>query len=213
MPLPNLPVPKFPNVPALPGVPPLLRNLATTALAPITVLTGDALGLGGPFTGPDWGIFDDSGNAVIEADSCVAVEIMGEYRVADYPIEQGGFESYNKVTVPYDARVQLCRGGAETDRIAFLNQIRTAAKALDLYTVTTPEQTYVNANIVHFDFRRTARQGATLITADVWLREIRVATAAAFSSPATPSAALIHDDGNVAPVTPPVDTALPAGPT
>lgn len=150
---------------------------------------------------PQWGIFKD-GSAAIVGDNVMAVEYMAEYRISDFPVEGGKFESYNKVKVPYDARVTFTKGGTVADRTAFLNSIDTAIASLDLYTVVTPEVQYANANIVRYDYRRTSQNGVQLITAEVFVQEVRVAPEAQFSNTAQPAAADPVNNGAVQPQQP-----------
>lgn len=149
-----------------------------------------------------WGIYDSSGNAVVKADNILRMEWQGNYRIANYPIEDGGFESYNKVKVPYDARFSMTRGGTVTDRTEFLDALDKVLASLDLYVVTSPEKTYANANVVHVDYDRSALHGAGLITAEVWLQEVRVAPGPAFSNTKQPSGADQENVGTVQPQIP-----------
>src|SRR5579875_727912 len=106
MPLPNLSVPQYPDVPQAPGVPPVLRQVGQVANA-VTLLTADAsevLQALGVLPGPQWGIFDQTGQPVIVGDSVVGVDYRKEYRAADYPVEGGSFANYNKVELPFDIR-------------------------------------------------------------------------------------------------------------
>ena len=159
-----------------------------------SVLTGDASdlldGLDSPTGGdvPGWGIFLD-GQPAIVPDSIIGVDFKRDWHIADYPIEDGGFESYNKVRLPYDSRITMVKGGTSADRNAFLAQLEAAAKSLNLYTVMTPEVQYENANIVHFDYTRRSTNGATLLTVSVWLQEVRVEASTTFTNTASPSAA------------------------
>lgn len=132
------------------------------------------------FGPPLWGIYDQDGNPIIsvdsasdvEADSVAAFEYARDYRISNYPQEQGAFESYNKVQVPFRAIVSFFVGAA---RFNFLANIEQAVASLDLYAVFTPEWSYPNANLTHYSYSRDVRQGATLLRIDVWLEEVRIA--------------------------------------
>lgn len=206
------------------GIPSLLSGVAQAANA-ITLLASDAAGVLGMFQAPQWGIFDQFGNPVLVANSVAAVDYRREYRISDYPVEQGGFASYDKVQMPFDARVtfvvtgslslisSILSGGAigslitgtdsaQANRAAFLAAMETAAASLNLYSLITPEITYQSANIVHCDYRREARNGTTMIRVDVWLVEVRVAPAAQMSNTQAPSGASPVNGGTVQTVTP-----------
>lgn len=207
MPLAPVATPRYAAVPDAPGVPPMVRLIR--ALDVIAVIASDAAQLVRAFGPPQWGIFSNFGVPLLIGDSVMAVDYRREYRISDYPIEQGGFGSYNKVQEPYDIRVTIAVSGKSTltdfgtggflgaaisgvdvaalKRTQFLQDLERAAASLDLVQVLTPEATYSGLNIIHHDYRREARNGAALITVDIWLREVRIITTSAFTSSKTPS--------------------------
>jgi hypothetical protein len=134
------------------------------------LLTADSPGLTG-FGGPQWGIFDQYGNAILEADSVASLGYTRDYQISDYYQEQGAFESYNKVQVPYQAKVGFYISATRTD---FLNNVEAAVSSLQLVSVVMPEKSYPSANMMHYDFRREQRQGVTLILVTVWVEEVRI---------------------------------------
>lgn len=145
---------------------------------------------------PQWGIFLNN-KPVITPDSVRTFDYKKEYRLADYPMEQGAFQTYNKVTTPYDVRISMTKGGSDLERQVFLGTAGIIAASLDLYDVVTPEVTYVNANIARFDYRRTSTNGVKLVTVDFYLTEIRVTVPAAFSNTAQPSSQAAQNGGIV----------------
>lgn len=224
-------VPPYPNVPRAPGVPAVARPPFGGVVDAVVILTSDALGILSLFSGPQWGIFDAGGNPIAIPDSIVGFDYRREYRVSDFPLEQGGFASYDKVQMPYDARVSMTCGGAsqlqeligslpgfggpsvqQAARSDFLNDLEAAAASLALLTVVTPEVTYASANIVHMDYRRTRTNGVTLLTVDLWLVEVRVTATAKFSNTQAPAAADPQSGGTVqsapAPANPPAPPSV-----
>ncbi|CAG4888001.1 phage baseplate protein [Paraburkholderia saeva] len=204
--MPILPVPEFPDVPALPGVPALARSATAQVAAGINGLLIRA-GLGQFALGLSrsvWGIFDSGSLPIAIADSVRSLEYQGDSRISDYPQEQGAFESYNKVQLPYNVRVALTCGGDEQRRANFLSAIEQAKKSTELYSVVTPEIVYNNANIVGVGYRRETRNGATLITAELHIEEIRVSAVAAFANTdvQNPASADTVSQGQVQPGTP-----------
>lgn len=129
---------------------------------------------------PQWGIFL-SGKSVISADNVVGFEYKKDWTISDYPVEEGAFQSYDKVELPYDARVRFSCGGSLDTRTGFLKSVEDAAATLELYDVVTPTKTYQSANIVHLDYRQTASNGLGLMVVDVYLEEIRNTATATFS--------------------------------
>src|SRR5258708_40358358 len=124
----------LPNVPNLPGAPPLPRAPGLSAGgAAVTLLVADVLSaLSSALFGPQWGIFKD-GIAVVIADSVITVDYKQDWTIATFPVEQGGFESYDKVSNPFDVRVRVASGGFEVARQALLESIEAVANSLDLF--------------------------------------------------------------------------------
>lgn len=220
----------FPNVPSLIGVPPLARNAAVppTARAVLGMAEGFLWRIFQQET--QWGIFDESGQPVIDAGafsgtlgiiadiagvnggsiSTSSVEVTGEARVADFPVERGGFASYNKVQLPGTHTVQMVVGGDEQTRNEFLAWMEGAAASTDLYTVVTPEITYDSVTLERYNYVRSQSKGARIIIADLVLREIREIGAryskedksGMLGDVSTPDAAMPVDAGNVQPASP-----------
>jgi hypothetical protein len=207
MALPNILVPTYPDVPRAPGVPPVLRQVGSIENN-IVLLAADAVAIVRMFAGPQWGIFTKAGAPLIIGDSVIAVDFRKEYRILDFPIEQGSFASYNKVETPFDIRITFASSGQQTllasilsggalgslitgtdpvaaNRKAFLDTMAKATASLDLVDVHTPEASYTGCNITHYDYRREARKGATMILVDVWLQEVRVSAKAAAKNAGT----------------------------
>lgn len=182
-----------PDVPAYPGVPPLPGATPPPRQA---LLTGDAPGVAQVTEAPLWGIFLD-GAPVVIADSVVTFDFDKEYRIANFPVERGSFASYNKVEQPYTQRIILAKGGTDSDRAAFLENLNAVLASLALYEVWTPDATYRNANVTAVGFSRTNRNGVTLILAQVTIQEVRTATETTFINTASPSGVREQSGGSV----------------
>jgi len=201
----------FPNVPFAPGVPPLLRNPNALLDGAISLLTSDGLGVGSGFPGPQWGVFTTDGIPVAIPDNVAVVEFRREGRISDYPVEEGGFASYDKVQLPYDARVRFTIGSSAAARTEFLANIDAAQQSLNLYTIITPDAWYYNANIIHYSYRREHRyggaglgaySGTNLLLVEVWLEEVRVTASAQFTNTKSPSSQDQTNSGPVSATTP-----------
>lgn len=239
MPIPVTPKPTYPNVPMAPGVPPLLRQIGAVQNT-VVLLAADAAEIIGLFSGPQWGLFTAGGapafnvpgasinvslgglNATVPIPNVLAggsgqsvgdMEFRLDYQIATAPQEQGAFVSYNKVSNPFGGRVTYIVSGTETQRGAFLAQVLAVQQSLVLLTLTMPEYSYPSCNVVHHGFRRSAQNGVTMFAVDIWVEEVRVTGAAAFSNTALPSGAAQVNDGTVQPQppTPAQTSAVPAG--
>ena len=168
-----IPTPRFPDVPFASGVPVVARAVGgLVGLGSVAALVSDFIGL---FSGDsEWGIFDEGGESVVPHDDVVAFDFQQQYSISDYPVERGGFQSYNKVAVPYDVRFRFTSSGSQAIRTDFLSTLQGAAGSIEVYTAATPDATYESCNIIHYDYHREARNGGvSLLVVDVWLREIR----------------------------------------
>lgn len=190
----------FPNVPNVSGVPALLRNVSNIGTAVSGAIAAvEKFGSLANFLAPRWGVFDSNHNPVAIADSVISLDYRNDFRVSDYPVEQGGFASYNKVATPYEARVRMSCGKDAASRAAFLAAIDAASKSLNLYSVVTPDATYLNATIADYDYRREQHNGAGMIVVDLSLREIRQIALAAYSNSNAISADKTNSVGAVSP--------------
>lgn len=222
----------FPDVPKLPGVPALPRspNFPPSLRAGLGLLQGMLWRIFQVQT--RWGIFDSKGkplgdpakfsgligNALDAAGlgstlSTGAVDYSKETHVSDFPLERGSFASYNKVETPASPVVTLCLTGSEKNRRTFLEAIDTACKSTDLYSVVTPEVTYINYSVERYNYQRRSNKGATLLIVEITLKEIRQVSASYAQSnkgqvdkPKDASATPQADNGKVQAQTPNAST-------
>lgn len=222
------------NVPNVPGVP-FLSSYSSSGLALLTADT--VLGVLNALQ-PQWGVYDQSGVPIIASSlasslglgtlassansissllsgvnlinlfSVVDFEYKQDWSVSDYPVEAGGFQSYDKVQLPFDVRMRVAAGGPESNRQALLDTVTSIANTLTLFDVYTPEQVFVNCSVTHFDYKRTATNGVGLIVIDLWLMEVRVTSTATFSNTQQPSGASPFSVGNVQPQPVPSSVSL-----
>jgi hypothetical protein len=198
----------MPNVPFLPGVPILSSFSAPPTPA---LLLADAVSVVLSILGPQWGIFDATGLPVVIADNVVAVDFRQEWIIAEYPLEQGAFESYDKVLRPFEVRVRFSTGGSVLDRQEFLNSIAAIAGTTDLFTVVTPEVTLPSVNITRYAYHRAADEGVGLVKVDVFCQQVNISTSSLFASTAQPQGADPQSDGTVTATVPTAQQNMLAG--
>lgn len=150
-----------------------------------------------------WGLFLPSGAAALTASSFATFDYSHRYRISDFQQEQGAFASYNKVQTPFQAKVGFLVGGPEDERAVFFQQAELVCASLNLVTIITPEIPYMNANPMGVTYRRTARNGVTLIMVEIDLEEVRIISATALSSTqtASPNGASPQNNGTAQPST------------
>lgn len=179
------------------GSPLIATSLASSlGLGSLASSLNSASSLFTAFTGAS---LTNSGPNLIDLFSIVDFEYKQDWSVSDYPVEKGGFQSYDKVQLPFDLRMRVAAGGPESNRQALLDRVDEIAGTTDLYNVFTPEEVFSNCNITHFDYKRTATNGVGLIVIDIWLVEVRVTSTAQFSNTQQPSGASPYSVGNVQP--------------
>ena len=220
---------------AVSGAPSLYSGL-TSGINTGLILASDAASIAQSFGPPQWGIFDNQTlQPLLTADTVLALEYKRDFRISDFPVESGSFATYNKVISPFDISISLAfsgtlsllqsvlSGGAvgavisqfatgtdqqTTNRRNFLNAMELQVASLSLCKIVTPEQTYSNCTMTHYDYRRETKRGATLIVVDVQLREVRVAAAPAFSNVSNPASSAQQNSGAVQPQTAPAVAGL-----
>lgn len=177
-------VPPFPNVPQMPGVPQLVRSFSAPASLPPSLGTQAQSSLWAATKASTWGVFDSSGNKVLDPDSVLDFDDRNEWRMSDYTVQANanntgtGFGTFNKVTLPPENSLRFSKGGSLSDRTDFLNQIEAIAGDTNFYTIITPERSYVNRNITRYEVTRRGASGAYfLCEVDVFFRKIPVAQA------------------------------------
>lgn len=189
----------FPDVPALPGVPAIPRSLLNVAAGVAAVASAF---IPASLFGVQWALLDSNGNPVLQPDSFVNFEYKEEHKIPNYPIEQGSFQSYNKVALPFDCRVVVsCGGNGMMSKEEFLNAIESLISSLTLVQIVTPNKTYQNCNLIHVDYRRESTRGVSLILAQLWFQEVRIAQQTVPPT-AEPSGTSTINNGAVSPVPP-----------
>lgn len=181
---------------ALPAGVPNLLDPGIVFLNPIDIMVVDTVlgyGLGAL---PQWGVFLD-GAPVVLADTVTDFGYQQTWTISDYPVERGGFESYDKVNTPFRIRIQFVSGGSEANREALLDSIAAIGDTLDKFDVLTPEAIYTSVNLEHYDYRRTSRNGLGLMIVDTSFIEIREAQANDFQNTISPSGFKASPVGNI----------------
>jgi hypothetical protein len=203
----------YPNVPNLPGVPTLPRspNFPPAVQAVLGIAEGI---LWQKLTqGPTWGIYDARGGnsgdvGRCKADSMLSFDFRAESKISDFPVEQGGFATYNKVIMPNESVIRLTRSGTVAERANWLQGIDNVYRSQTLCHVVTPEKVYLNVVIESYDLSRRQGETENRLIVDMRLKEIRQ-VAVAFSTvkvtanAKNPASVGKANSGQVQPVKPP----------
>jgi hypothetical protein len=176
MPNPIIPLPEFPNVAQLPGVPQLVR--ANLVISTVQLAVGAVSKfLGAASAKAVWGIFDQAGNAVIKPSSYLGFSNDNSWRIASFPLQDGEYSNFNKVVNPPTIALKIAQGGSLQDRKNLLNKLQQIAGNLQKYTIIVPEGTYLNYNIERYAIRRMGATGAYyFVDLEVYLQNIQETT-------------------------------------
>lgn len=159
MPNPIIPLPRFPQVAQLPGVPQLIR--ANQAINTVQLAVGAIQKfLGSPSKQLVWGVFSQAGDAVIQPSSYQGFENQNRWKIAQFPIQDGDFQSYNKVVIPRTITLKLTQGGSLQQRTTLLAALDSISGDTNLYNIIAPEGVYPNFNCEGYTIRRMGREGA-----------------------------------------------------
>lgn len=204
-------MPAVPDVPGVPALSSFLTNpLTLLAADAVRVLIGSrapewaividprsAIGVAGAIIGAVQSLFSGNGfgdNAfsaiappLVIFDSMVTFSYKQDYSISDYPVEDGGFQSYDKVQHPADIRIRLAKGGSDFDRQVFLDLLDSVMNTTALYDIVTPDKIYLGYNFVHRDFDRAADHGVGLLLVDLWMTEVRVTSTSTFTNTISPA--------------------------
>jgi hypothetical protein len=134
--------------------------------------------------------------------SIVDFDFSQDWPLSNYPQEQGAFQSYDKVTLPFEVRMRIASGGPPPLRQAFLSSCLAIANSMALYDLVTPELVFPSCNCTRIEWRRSHDKGVTLLQVDLTFQQINVASAVAFGDTSVPQIAGQQSLGNVQPQTP-----------
>ena len=136
-------------------------------------------------------------NLVPVTASMVSFDFRQDWTIANYPVEQGGFASYDKVTRPYDVRLRMSCSGLAAKRQAFLQTVLTIANSTKLFDIVTPEMIFTNVNVSHISWPRNGDHGVSMIMAEIWFQKVRETGDSIFGSTLDPISAARQALGNV----------------
>ncbi len=192
----------FPNVPDVAGVPPLARDPLAAPFI-VILLVADAVLLFTGLTIKSWGLFQD-GIPLITADSVVTMGYKQDWSISNYPVEGGAFETYDKVQLPFEIRLQFSKGGSSAAKAAFLQSISQIAGNTQLYDVYTADAIYNDVTIMRYNYDREALKGVGLLVVDVYVIQVSVTATQQFSNTVNPASASPSSTG--------ISQPLPASP-
>jgi hypothetical protein len=195
---------KFPNVPLTAGVPAVFRKVelavASVVLFVENKLVASRIKRAGKAAAAVWAIYDSGGNDAIKPDNWVTFEPLAEATVADYPMQPGAFQSYNKYNTPREVRITVTKGGPDFEREDFLLACDRLRSSTELLNILVPDYSFIGYTLTHVSYSRASDRGITLLQVDLSFREIRQEATAEFSNSKQPSGTDTVNNGPVRPV-------------
>jgi len=138
----------------------------------VTLLTQDAISLFAGQINAPWGIYLGF-LPIVQADTVTAFDYDQDFDISDYPVEQGQFQSYNKVYRPFETTFRFSKGGTLAQRQLLLDSVQAIIGDTNLYNVVTADATYVGVNLVGYSYSQRADSGLGLIQVDVRARQVK----------------------------------------
>lgn len=196
----------FPSVPIAEGVPSLARS--AYGIAQKSGATGRAMGLTGGLAGtflgqylnsmlaPTYALLDRNGNKLIQPDGPGEFEMKADANISNYPVEDGGFQSYNKVVNPEELTITLlCGGQGPMSRERFLARCRELKNGTDIVTLVTPDQVYRSVVCTGMGYSKRAVNGATLLTVTLPFKEVRDGASSTYAKAKRDSSNPVQESG------------------
>lgn len=191
-----MPLIPFPDVPSSPGVPAVFRKATFPSISERASFEPAALTdrIFGP---PRWGLYGADGQQMVVFETFVGIAFNQGGQISSYPMEQGGFSSFNKVEAPFDATITLAHAGDQASRNVILSVLERIVGSTELYTVATPEIVYPSANLVKYSYSRADKNGSSLLTVVLTMNEVRQTAVLQSSATQEPSGAAQESNGQV----------------
>lgn len=136
-------------------------------------------------------------NIVPVTASIIEFDFRQDWAIANYPVEGGEYESYDKVTRPYDVRLRIACSGDASKRQAFISSMMTMSQSTNTYDIVTPEAIFTNCNVNHLSWPRRADRGVSMIVAEVTFQKVREAGESTFVQTSDPTNQATQALGNV----------------
>ena len=194
-----MPLIEYPDVPDEPGVPNIPRNPTAPPVQQSTQPTTNSVV---EVNTLPWMIVDDNGGLLLSPDTYADFQVRAESVIPNYPIEKGGFSSYNQVEKPYGIKLTaIVTGKSGVTRNQFIESIQSLKSSLTLASIVTPYTTYSNAKLIDYNWTQKSDHGLTMLMIELTFQEIRQ-TANAVVTVANPSGQDKKSIGQVSPIPP-----------
>ena len=169
------------------GIPALL-NLAALPFE-LLIEARAVLSLIIPLNEQPYGIYDSTGNIALSVDGFIELSVINDSQLANYRIEEGAFSTYNKVNTPAEYRMTVVKEvnddtfyGAYATPLAginrkvgtfgFLRLLDAISNDINLYSILTPDRTFMNCNLKRYDYQRNSENGTNILIIGLIFEEV-----------------------------------------
>ncbi|HCI9591531.1 TPA: hypothetical protein NQF56_002399 [Klebsiella variicola] len=140
---------------------------------------------------PSYGIYNalsggNIGEKILPGCSVIRIEPRKESRVTTAPTERADYTSFNKVKLPrivdvvvgfqgwtaFSGRIPNLPDLTLTSRTETLTELDRMADEPGLYDLETPDTYFRDMDLVRYDYRITATEGQTLLTANLIFQQV-----------------------------------------
>lgn len=121
----------------------------------------------------NWALYDENDEAAVPFDTFFACTVKQENKIAQNPVERGGFVDYNKSGSPVNLGVILARSGSSAELSAMLEALDKLVAGTGLVSIVTPEKTFLDFNLAAYDYDRKTENGADRLLVSLSMEEIR----------------------------------------
>ena len=129
---------------------------------------------------------DDDSSISLSFDGMVSINPSGGASVINAPVEDGKYQSINKVKEPsrvncivvingltgYTGYIPNILEGSLVSQSSVLKTIKKMIDETHTYTITTPKETLESYDLVHWEYSVTATEGVTLLKVSLVFEEI-----------------------------------------
>lgn len=173
MAIPLTPKAPYPNVPDVAGVPPIARSSSVPPSPQPAFSTSDSATTPTAATVPEWGVFDAAGKPAFVVDTYMQIKPNDDVKVSTFPVEKGAFGSFNKVNIPNDVELVVSLGNDQAAMTELLSVLKTMINSTDLFTIVTPNESFLNMSLEKKNYSRTSKNGVSRLEVHLKFIEVR----------------------------------------
>jgi len=150
----------------------LLDSLPVNVITPLPKRTLEGLL---PIVELDWVLLDEKGQTALAFTSFLDIDYQNQGTVLSYPVEEGGFEVYNKVSKLLAINATIGQQGTDSDFALTLSKLEDYKVNTTKLSIVTPSAHYKNMTLETFSYTRTSTSptGLGLLAVKATFKEVR----------------------------------------